>query len=70
MVITTTISSEIWQLLEEEEQLTLKELNQRLASDFGFNFEYEYFWIKWTKESWLQASLTAPHIVKYLRIQP
>ena len=47
----------IWQELSEEQHALVKTLSQKYAYDFGYDMEWEFFWIRFTPENWLLANL-------------
>jgi hypothetical protein len=61
------ISRALWELLTEEQQAAVKTLSQKYAYDFGYDLEWEFFWIRFTPENWLLANLTEAELFKHFR---
>lgn len=65
-MIRKTISSYIWQLLDEDQQLSVKQMCSQYASDHTFDYEFSYYKILFTDENLLLATLKDPAAMGYL----
>jgi hypothetical protein len=56
------ISRYHWEELDEDKQHEIKTLSQEYSSDFGLNWEYNYYWIRFTEEQFFLAKLKFGHL--------
>lgn len=56
-MIERRISQHRWNDLDEDEQHRIKSVVREYANDFGFDFEFEYYWMRFTPEAWLMANI-------------
>ena len=57
----------VWEEMTEEQQAAVKKLSQRYAYDFGYDWEFEFFWLKFTPENWLMINLHDQELIKHFR---
>jgi len=65
-MIERRISEHRWNDLDEDEQHQIKRIVRRYASDFGFDFEFQYYWMRFTPENWLLANLADTKIERQI----
>ena len=54
------ISRHRWEMLDEDAQHQVKVLSQEFAEDFGIEWEFDYYWIRFIPEQFLLAKLKFP----------
>lgn len=64
-IVEVRIADYAFESLDEDQQQHLKELCRRYRLTQGYNQEYSYHWIWFTKEAWLMVNLADPNF-KYL----
>lgn len=61
------IGRHIWEEMTEEQQAAVKELSQRYAYDFGYDWQWEFFWLKFTPENWLMINMHDAELINKFR---
>ena len=56
-----------WDDLQEEQQQAVKQLSQQYAYDFGYDWEFEFFWLRFTPENWLLLNLHDQELISQFR---
>jgi len=51
------ISRNQWEMLDELRQQDIKELSQDFADDFGLEWEYDYYWLRFNDEQFFLAKI-------------
>ena len=63
------IGRHIWEDLTEEQQGAVKQLSQQYAYDFGYDWQWEFFWIRFTPENWVMVNVKEPQLIqKFLKV--
>ena len=53
--------------MTEEDEIALKNVCRKYATEIIFNTDFEYYSVKFTDEAWLLAKLADPNIERYLK---
>jgi len=56
-----------WDLLDELQQADIKQMAEQYARDFGYDWDWEFFWLKFDEEQFFLMNLEHPHLLKYFR---
>jgi len=56
-----------WDELNEDEQNQVKLFTREYAKGFGYDHEFEYYWMMFEQEQWLLANLTDPEAARHFR---
>lgn len=54
-------------ILSEDAESAVKELSRKFAQSLYFDFEYEYYSLKFTQENWMLATLADPRTAAFIQ---
>jgi len=66
-MITTTLGLHRFNLLSLPAQEDIKLLAREFAINYGYQWEFEYYWINFNEEDWLLANIKFP-IAQILKV--
>ena len=56
-----------WDDMSADKQGAIKQLSQQYAYDIGYDWEFEFFWLRFTPENWMLLNIHDQELIGQFR---